>query len=131
MKNEKKKSESHFHAFKLNEEDNNVFLKLFNRSGIKNKSKFITSILFNRPLKVIQVDKTGLDFCAQLTDFYNQYQKIGVNYNQVVRKINASLNKENAEYYVAILKETTIELVAVSEQIFKLSKAFERRWLQK
>lgn len=116
------------HSFKLSEEDNALFLKLFLSSGVHTKTKFIRSILLNRPIKVVAIDKNGLDFCILLTDFYNQYQAIGNNYNQAVRKINNSLSERSANYNISILKNHTMEMVAVSETIFRLSKEFEKRW---
>ena len=128
---EKQKRKSYTHSFRLSEEDNSLFLKLYVGSGIINKTKFICTLLFNREIKVVKIDKNSLDYCALLTDFYNQYRAIGVNYNQIVHKINASLSSNNADYYIGILKKYTIELIEVSENIYRLSKKLEKIWLPK
>ena len=128
---EKQKRKSYTHSFRLSEEDNSLFLKLYVGSGIINKTKFICTLLFNREIKVVKIDKNSLDYCALLTDFYNQYRAIGVNYNQTVHKINASLSQSNADYYIGILKKYTIELIEVSENIYRLSKKLEKIWLPK
>ena len=46
-RNKKINPTSFRYVFRLNEEENNQFLSLFEQSGMKVKAHFITSLLFN------------------------------------------------------------------------------------
>ncbi|SZD73242.1 Uncharacterised protein [Candidatus Ornithobacterium hominis] len=47
---EKLNPRKHRYVFRLNEEENAKFLSLFEQSGLKVKSHFITSVLFSRKI---------------------------------------------------------------------------------
>lgn len=49
------------------------------------KAHFITSVLFNREIKTVKIDKTAIDFYIKLTELNAQFRKIDVNYNQIVK----------------------------------------------
>ena len=65
------------YVFRLNEEENNQFLSLFEQSGMKIKAHFITSLLFNREIKVVKIDKSALDYYTKLTELYAQFRSVG------------------------------------------------------
>jgi hypothetical protein len=69
----------------LNEEENSPFLSLFEQSGMKVNVHFTTSLLFNREIKVVKIDKSALDYYAKLTELYAQFRLVGVSYNQIVK----------------------------------------------
>ena len=46
---------------------------------------FTTSLLFNREIKVVKIDKSALDYYAKLTELYAQFRLVGVSYNQIVK----------------------------------------------
>jgi len=49
------------------------------------KAHFITATLFEKPVKVVKIDKGTVDYYMRLTSFYSQFRAIGVNYNQVAK----------------------------------------------
>ena len=45
---------NHRYVFRLDDEDNSKFLSLFEASGVDNKAKFITSVLFSKEIKTVK-----------------------------------------------------------------------------
>lgn len=58
---------NHRYVFRLDDEDNSKFLSLFEASGIDNKAKFITSVLFSKEIKTVKIDKGTVDFYMRLS----------------------------------------------------------------
>lgn len=73
------------YVFRLTDEENIKFLNLYEASGMNSKAKFITTILFQKELKIVKVDISTIDYHTQLTKFFYQFQSIGNNYNQIVK----------------------------------------------
>jgi hypothetical protein len=122
---------SHHYSFKMNDEENAQFLALFDASGLKNKSQFITSCIFDRKLKVVKVDKAAMDYYMRLTTFHSQFRAIGVNYNQVTKAIKSTFTDKKALAFLYKLEKATLELVAIHKQIQDLTAEFERKYLNK
>lgn len=99
------------YSFKLNTVDNVKFEALFRQSEMQEYSKFITSMVFGKTMKVVRIDKAAMDYYMRLTTFYSQYQMIGVNYNQTVK--------------------ATMELVVMNRLIIQLTREFEEKWMEK
>ena len=121
----------HRYAISLNDADNARFLSLFEASGMDVKAHFITTTLFEKPIKVVKIDKGTVDYYMRLTSFYSQFRAIGVNYNQVTKAINNTFTGKKALAFLYQLEKATLELVATNKQIMKLTKKFEEKWLQK
>lgn len=66
------------YGIKLNSVDNDRFEELFLKSGLRNKSKFIVSIVLGREMKVVKIDKAAMDYYMRLTNIFAQYQTVGV-----------------------------------------------------
>lgn len=58
------------HVFYLNEKDEARFLSLFEQSGKTAMAHFITSCIFDKPFKVIKIDKGMQDYYMRLTTFF-------------------------------------------------------------
>ena len=84
------------YAISLNEVENAAFLSRFDISGMTVKAHFISASIFNKPLKVIRLDKGAMDYYMRLTTFYSQFRSIGVNYNQVVKSLKSSFPEKRA-----------------------------------
>jgi len=121
----------HRYAISLNDEDNARFLSLFEKSGMDVKAHFITATLFEKPVKVVKLDKGTVDYYMRLTSFYSQFRAIGVNYNQVTKAIKNTFTEKKALAFLFQLEKATFELVAINKQIMDLTQEFEERWLQK
>ncbi len=119
------------YVFRLNAEENTKFLRLFDISELDNKAKFIRSVLFEKEIRVVKIDKSKQDIYMRLTSFYSQFRAIGVNYNQVVKALHTTFTEKKALFLVSKLEKQTIELIAIYKEIIRLTQEFETRWLQK
>ena len=118
---------THRYAFHLNNSDNERFLKLFEMSGMKNRAHFITACLFNKPIKVVKLDKGILDYYMRLTTFYSQFRAIGINYNQVTKSIKFAFTDKKALAFLYKLEKATYELVVLNQKIIALTQEFEKK----
>ncbi|WP_217447534.1 conjugal transfer protein MobA [Maribellus comscasis] len=121
----------HRHSFNLNDKENARFLSLFEASGMKVKANFITACVFEKPVKVVKIDKGTMDFYMRLTNLYGQFRAIGVNYNQVTKAIKNNFSERKALVFLNQLEKATLELVAINKQVMDLTREFEEQWLQK
>ncbi|WP_312822737.1 conjugal transfer protein MobA [Epilithonimonas sp.] len=119
------------YVFRLTDEENIHFLKLFDASGMANKAKFITTILFQKELKIIKVDVSTMDYHTQLTKLFYQFQSIGNNYNQIVKILYRNFTDKKASLYLFKLENHTKELALICKQIIELTKEFELKHIQK
>ena len=126
-RNKKINPASFRYVFRLNEEENNQFLSLFEQSGMKVKAHFITSLLFNREIKVVKIDKSALDYYTKLTELYTQFRSVGVNYNQIVKILYRNFSEKKAAAYLYKLEKETTQLIAICKQILELSQQIEQK----
>lgn len=126
-RNKKINPTSFRYVFRLNEEENNQFLSLFEQSGMKVKAHFITSLLFNREIKVVKIDKSALDYYTKLTKLYAQFRSVGVNYNQIVKILYRNFSEKKAAAYLYKLEKETTQMIAICKQILELSQQMEQK----
>lgn len=119
------------YSVSFNETEHARFLSLFERSEMKIKAHFITSCIFDKPVRVVKIDKAAMDYYMRLTTFYGQFRAIGVNYNQITKAIKGAFSEKKALAFLYKLEKATLELVAINKRIIELTDEFERRWLQK
>lgn len=117
--------------FRLTADDHAKVMELFRLSGQKNLSVFIVSMLLSREMKVVKIDKAAADYYMRLTEFYHQYQAIGNNYNQLVKAIKTNFGHKRGLAMLYRVEKTTLELIAVSKQLFVLTDEFEKKHLGK
>ena len=80
----------HRYNFKLTTEENIRFKQMLCKAGLEhNRSRFIVKRIFAEEFVVVKRDPSKVQFIARLNDFYFQFQKLGNNYNQIVKVINA------------------------------------------
>lgn len=118
------------YSVNLNEVENAKFLGMFTKSGLRNKSKFIASMLLEKEMKVVKIDKAAMDYYMRLTNIYVQYQAVGVNYNQIVKALKTNFGDKRAMVLLNKLEKETMKLVAYSQEILRLSKEFEQKYLK-
>lgn len=99
---------NHRYVFRLDDEDNSKFLSLFEASGIDNKAKFITSVLFSKEIKTVKIDKGTVDFYMRLTSFYSQFRAVGVNYNQVVKLLYTHFTEKKPQHFCISWRNTLL-----------------------
>ena len=121
----------HRYVVRLTSEENGHFDIQFQKSGFKERSKFLKALIFEREVKVVKLDKAAMDYYIRLTNFYHQFQAIGNNYDQTVRAVKANFGDKWAFALVAKLEKATLELVVLSKQIIALTREFEERHLNR
>lgn len=119
------------YGIKLNGEENGRFVMLFERSGMREKSRFIKAMIFGTTMKVVKIDKAATDYYIRLTNFYRQFQAIGNNYNQTVRAIKNNFGEKRGLQMLYKLEKLTVEMVVLNKKIIDLTNEFEEKWLRK
>lgn len=119
------------YSVNFDEVENEKFRALLRRTQTDNISKFIVSVLLGKEIKVVFIDKSSKDYYMRLTNLYEQYRHIGVNYNQVVKALKANFAEKRALAMLYRLEKMTIDLVKISKDILVVTQEYEKRWLQK
>ncbi len=123
------------YSISFNAVEHDKFLSLFEQSGQRAKAHFITSCIFSKPVKVVQIDKGMQDYYMRLTTFYGQFRAIGTNYNQCVKSLKSNFSEKKALALLYKLEKATVELVELQRKISAQIDEFERKysdtWLQK
>lgn len=115
----------------LDESENEKFQTLIRQTESKNISRFITSVLLGKEIRVVKIDKAANDYYMRLTNLYSQYLAIGVNYNQTVRAIKTNFAEKRALSMLYRLEKATIELIGITREVVRLTKEYEDKWLRK
>ena len=124
------KTPSYKYSFRLNEEQNIRFNELLCKAGSEhNRSRFIVKRLFSEEFVVVRRDPSKTQFVARLNDFYFQFQKLGNNYNQVVKAVNTHFSNVAIPHQIAMLEQRTRELKTLSIEILNPAKQ-AKEWLR-
>ncbi|WP_312334857.1 conjugal transfer protein MobA [Sphingobacterium sp.] len=121
----------HRYVFRLTDEENAKFLTLFEASGADNKAQFVTSVLFQKPIKSVKVDMAAMDYYTRLTALFAQFRAVGVNYNQVVKILYRNFSEKKAATYLFKLEKQTEEMAKLCREIMELTAEFEAKHLTK
>jgi hypothetical protein len=98
---------------------------MYQQSGMTEMSHFLRSVIFNKPIKIVKIDKATMDYYMRLTSFYSQFQAIGNNYNQTVKAIKTNFSEKRALVLLRHLEKATFELVATNKKVMELTREFE------
>ena len=119
------------YGIKFNSRENAQFELSFQKSGMAYRARFIKSVLLNKEIKVVRIDKAAMDYYVRLTNFYHQFQAVGNNYNQAVKAIKTNFGEKRAMALLYKLEKLSIELMLVCKKVMALTQEYERKWLQK
>ena len=123
------KTPSYKYSFRFNEEQNIRFNELLCKAGLEhNRSRFIVRRIFGEAFTVVRRDPSKTELVARLNDFYYQFQRIGNNYNQVVKAINTHFSSTSISRQIAELERRTGELKTLSIEILNLAKQLAKKW---
>ena len=115
--------------FKLNDEENIRFCRMLAEVGLEhNRSRFIVKRIFAEEFRVVRIDPTLGRYVTRLNQFYEQIQRVGNNYNQIVRAVNTHFSHTAIPRQVLLLERRTRELKALSEQVIALSRELYELW---
>ena len=117
------------YSFRLNEEQNTRFCQMLEDAGLSgNRSRFIVRRIFGGEFRVVKIDPTMARYITLLNKFYAQFQRIGNNYNQIVRAVNSHFSTTAIPKQMLALEHETRQLKALSEQIITLSEKLYTTW---
>ena len=119
------------YTISFNAQEHARFLALFDKSGMQVKAHFITSCIFDKTIKTIQIDKGTVDFYMRLTSFHSQFRSIGVNYNQIVKLLYKNFSEKKAAAFLYKLEKQTAEMAMLCQKIIQISEEFEAKHLKK
>ncbi|MCK0125252.1 hypothetical protein MWU76_12670 [Gelidibacter sp. F2691] len=119
------------YTISFNEDEHARFLALFDQSGMRVKAHFITSCIFEKTVKTIQIDKGTVDFYMRLTSFHSQFRSIGVNYNQIVKLLYKSFSEKKASAYLYKLEKQTTDMAELFKKIVQITEEFDKKHLKK
>jgi len=116
--------------FRLNSEDNKRFLEMYKCSGKPSYSAFIADCVLNKFLKIIEINKSAIDFVILLSSFFAQFRATGVNYNQVIRTLKTNFQEKTALALLYKLEKTTIELVVTNQKIIDITASLRKEFFK-
>lgn len=116
---------------RFNNEDNTKFLAMYKQSGMRSKSAFIADCILNSKLKIIQIDKSTIDYVMLLTELFAQFRAIKNNYNQLFTTLIRNLGEDKARYAMKIVEKSTLEFIQSKLEMEELTIKFRERCLPK
>ena len=119
------------YGIKFNSRENAQLELSFQKSGMAYRARFIKSVLLNKEIKVVRIDKAAMDYYVRLTNFYHQFQAVGNNYNQAVKAIKTNFGEKRAMALLYKLERLSLELMLICKKVMALTQEYERKWLQK
>ncbi len=121
----------HKYSLRLNSKENAQFIKLFENSGIRHKSHFIASCIFDKQMRVIKADENTLAFYDKLKEIRQELNSIGVNYNQYIVLLRTHFSEQRAAIMSEKSAKALMESLALNERALNLTLELVSRWLQK
>jgi hypothetical protein len=102
-------AQTHRYMFRLNSNDRKRFLQMFERSGKPSYSAFMADCVLNRPLKVVEINKSVIDFVMLLSSFFAQFRAVKNNFNQAYHSLVLNFGEEKALEMIRIIAQSTRE----------------------
>lgn len=103
------------------------FLKMYERSGMTNKSAFIKSRIFGEPFHLVSFDKSQHGYYTKLSDFHAQFIMVGNNYNQTLKELKNHFSERRAMALVCKLEKYMMQLVQVISIVTELTDEYKER----
>jgi hypothetical protein len=119
------------YMFRLNSKDHERFLQMFEKSGKQSYSAFIAGCVLNRPLKVIEINKSLIDFVMLLSCFFVQFRAVKNNFNQAYRSLVKNFGEEKALQMIQIVAQSTREFGLLRNELEMIISKFRESCLPK
>jgi len=108
------------YCFRMNSADSKRLLAMYKRSGMKSQSAFIADCVLNCKPKIVEIDKSAIDYVIVLSSFFAQFRAIANNYNQVLKHITTTFPGKKGLAFMYRLENVTKELVAFNQEFIKM-----------
>lgn len=127
----KEEVKKHGHMFRLNEADSEHLLHIYKASEAKSMSQFLADKILNHSLKVIEIDKSAIDFVMLLTQFYAQFRRVKNNYNQLFALLVRELGEPKARQMIKLLEQPTLDFIQSMKEIEQITTKLREQCLPK
>ena len=94
---------------RLNNEEKKQFLKQFERSEMASYSAYIADCVLNKPLKIVEINKSAIDFVMLLSSFFAQFRAVKNNFNQMYNALVRNFGEQEALEMIGIVAKSTRE----------------------
>jgi hypothetical protein len=95
--------------FRLNDKDHKRFLQMFEHSGKRSMSAFLADCILNKPMKVVEINKSVIDFVMLLSSFFVQFRAVKNNFNQAYHSLVLHFGEQKALEMIQIVAQSTRE----------------------
>jgi hypothetical protein len=127
----KANQQAHRLWIRLNSKDRKRFLAMYERSGKRSMSAFLADCVLNKPLKVIEVNKTTIDFVMLLSNFFIQFRAVKNNFNQMYSALVRNFGEQKALEMIQIVAQSTREFGLKKKEIEEVTMKFRELCLPK
>jgi hypothetical protein len=119
------------YMFRLNDVEMERFLPLYKKSGKRSYSAFIADCILNKSHKVIEVNKSLIDFTMLLSSFFVQFRAVKNNFNQGYNSLVAHFGEDKALQMIRIMTQSTREFGLLKREIEEITLRFREKCLPK
>ncbi|GHV10453.1 hypothetical protein FACS1894162_4610 [Bacteroidia bacterium] len=102
---------------RLNDKDRERFLQMYEKSGMKSYSAFITDCVLNSKPKVTVINKSTVDFVMLLSSFFKQFRAVKNNFNQAYYSLVVNFDEAKALEMIQIVAQSTREFGLLKKRI--------------
>lgn len=121
----------HSHMFRLNETDNRQLLRMYKQSEARSMSQFLADKILNHQMKIIEINKSAIDFVMLLTQFFGQMKGIKNNYNQLFNLLVREMGEDKARKMLKIIEQPTLDFIRQWKELESIISNLRERWLPK
>ena len=72
-------------------------------------SAFIAHCVLTKPVKIVVINKSVIDFVMQLSNFFAQFRAVKNNYNQVFHALIRNFGEQKARSMMKIIEKPTLQ----------------------
>lgn len=119
------------YMIRFNDRDNERFLLMYKQSNARSVSQFIAEKVLNHQLKVVEINKSVIEFVILLSQFFVQMRGIKNNYNQVFSTLSEYLGEEKARGMLRIIEHPTLDFIHSWRKLESITLHFREKWLPK
>ena len=116
---------------RLNEKDQKRFLQMYERSEKPSYSAFIADCVLNRPPKIIEINKSVIDFVILLSSFFAQFRAVKNNFNQTYLSLVKNFGEQKAVGMIRIVTNSTVQFRELRNEIEAITLNFKEQCLPK
>jgi hypothetical protein len=130
-KNQKSNVKSKWLTIRVNEEERTLVLENLKKIGYKNLSEYVRNCLLHQKIKVEATDTSAQNFADAVSKYTTQLKKIGQNFNQIVRYLQAKHSPDETKKLLADAKIQLENANKNSEYTLQIAKKTEQYYAKK